>query len=112
MAKLLNRDTGEEITHFVSLNERQEVIRIIHDTLDGEQYIQRIGKPTVNYELTLYINEQGKQLLMQAEDNASLLEVRVKSGIYFGRITELKEFKKLTAGYFEVSATLSKVTEV
>ncbi len=112
MALLLNRNTGEEITSFVSLLEKQEVIRTIHNTLDGQQYIQRIGEPTISYELTLYVNEQGKQLLMQAENAASLLEARVKLGIFFGRIIKLSDFKKLTAQYYEVTATLSKVTEV
>ncbi len=112
MAKLINLDTTEEITQYVSLMEKQEVIRAIHNTLDGNQYIQRIGTPIISYELALYVNEQGKRLLMQAEDKASLLEVQVKSGTYFGRITELKFFKKLPAGYYEVSATLSSVTEV
>ena len=112
MSRLFNRDTDIEITQFVSLNEKQDVIRTIHNTLDGQQHIQRIGEPTISYELTLYVNEQGKQLLMQAEDVASLLEVKVKNGTYYGRIIELKEFKKLTAQYYEVTATLSKVTEV
>jgi len=112
MAKLINRDTNEEITSYVSLMERQEVIRAIHNTLDGNQYIQRIGTPIISYELTLYVDESGKRLLMQAEDLASLLEVQVKNGTYFGRIMELKDFKKLPAEYYEVSATLSSVTEV
>ena len=112
MASLFNRDKSQEITRFVSLNEKQDIIRTVHNTLDGQQYIQRIGTPTISYELTLYVNEQGKQLLMQAEDVASLMEVKVKNGTYYGRIIELKEFKKLVAGYYEVTTTLSKVSEV
>ena len=112
MALFINRDTNEEITRFVSLLEKQDVIRTIHNTLDGQQYIQRIGSPTIKYELTLNVNEEGKILLMQAEDAASLLEVQVKNGTYYGRITELKDFKKLAGGYYEVSTTLSKVAEV
>ena len=110
MALLLNRDTGESITRFVSLLEKQGVIRTIHNTLDGQHYIQRIGAPTISYELKLYVTEDGKRLL--SEDTASLLEARVKTGIYFGRITNLSDFKRLTSGYYEVTATLSKVTEV
>ena len=112
MAQLKNKDTNGEITRFVSLQEKQDVIRTIHITLDGQQYIQRFGSPTISYELTLYVNEEGKILLMQAEDAASLLEVQVKNGTYYGRITELKDFKKLAGGYYEVSTTLSKVAEV
>lgn len=112
MALFINRDTNKEITRFVSLLEKQEVIRTIHNTLDGQQYIQRIGAPTISYELKLYITEVGKQLLSQAEDAGSLLEARVQAGIFFGRIIKLSDFKKLTAQYYEVTATLSKVTEV
>ncbi len=112
MALLLNRDTNEEITRFVNLQEKQEVIRTIHSTLDGQQYIQRIGEPTISYELKLYITEDGKRLLSQAEDAGSLLEARVQTGIFFGRIIKLSDYKKLTVQYYEVAATLSKVTEV
>ncbi len=112
MALLKNRDTNEVITRFVSLLEKQDVIRTIHNTLDGQQYIQRIGAPTISYELKLYVTEDSKRLLSQAEDAASLLEVRVNTGIYYGRIIELTDFKRLTLGYYEVTATLSKVVEV
>ena len=99
MALLKNIVTNEEITKFVSLNEKQEVIRIVHKTLDGTQHIQRIGEPTKSYELNLYVNEQGKQMLMQAEDTGALLEATVKSGVYSGRIIEIKDFERLIAGY-------------
>lgn len=112
MVLFINRDTNEEITRFVSLLEKQEVIRTIHITLDGQQYIQRIGAPTISYDLKLYVTEDGKRLLLQAEDAASLLEARVKTGIHFGRIIKLSDFKRLTTNYYEVTATLSKVTEV
>ena len=107
MISLLNNDTNEEITKFVSFNVKQEVIRIIHKTLDGNQHIQRIGEPTKSYELSLYVNEQGKQLLMQAEDTVALLQVNVKSGVYYGRITDLKDFEKLPAEYFKTTAILA-----
>jgi hypothetical protein len=107
MASLKNADTNEEITKFVSLNEKQDVIRIIHKTLDGAQHIQRIGEPSKSYELSLYVNEQGKQLLMLAEDTGALLEVTVQSGIYMGRIIELKDFEKMIGGYYKVVLILS-----
>ncbi len=107
MAQLINKDTNEEITKFVSLNEKQEVIRIVHKTLDGAQHIQRIGEPTKSYELSLYVNEQGKQMLMQTEDTGALLEVVVKSGVYSGRIVDIKDFEKLIAGYYKTTVLLN-----
>ncbi len=108
MAGLKNKDTNEEITRFVSLNEKQDVIRTIHKTLDGRQYIQRIGKPTISYELSLYVSEQGKQLIMQAEDTGALLEFTIKKGVFCGRIIDLKDFEKLPAGYYKTTATLAE----
>jgi len=111
MALLINKDTDETITIYVSLNEKQEVIRIVHKTLDGTQHIQRIGEPTKSSELSLYVNEQGKQLLMQAEDTGALLEATVKSGVYSGRIIEIKDFERLIAGYYKVTAILAEEVE-
>lgn len=111
MASLKNADTNEEITKFVSLNEKQEVIRIIHKTLDGAAHIQRIGEPSKSYELNLYVNEQGKQMLMQADDTEALLEATVKSGVYTGRIIELKDFEKMIGGYYKVGVTLGEETQ-
>lgn len=111
MASLKNADTNEEITKFVSLNEKQEVIRIIHKTLDGASHIQRIGEPSKSYELNLYVNERGKQMLMGAEDLGVLLEVTVQSGVYCGRITELKDFEKMIGGYYKIVVTLGEETQ-
>jgi hypothetical protein len=108
MALLKNKDTNTEITRFVSLKEKQEVIRIVHKTLDGAQYIQRIGEPAKSYELTLFVNDQGKEKLMQAEDSGALLEVTVGSGIYSGRIVELKEFERISSNFYKTTAVIAK----
>lgn len=111
MAELRNLDSNTLITGFVSLQLQQEVIRIVHKTLDGAQHLQRIGAPTVRYALTLYVDEGGKAALLEAEDKGALLQVSVSSGIYKGRLTELSECKRLAAGWYEVSAVLAKEWE-
>jgi len=107
MALLKNLDTNEDITRFVSLKEKQEVIRIIHKTLDGASHIQRIGKPTTSYEVSLYVCDSGRKKLLIAADTCSLLEVIVKSGVFLGRMSDLSDFEKLPAGYFKTTAILS-----
>ena len=46
MSYLKNADTNTLITRFVSLEEKQEVIRTAQTLLSGGVYIQRIGEPT------------------------------------------------------------------
>ncbi|HBL84684.1 MAG: hypothetical protein A2Y17_11160 [Clostridiales bacterium GWF2_38_85] len=108
MALLKNEDTGTDISIYVSLSTKQEVIRTLQQTLDGNTHIQRIGKPAVTYEVTVYVNDEGKAQLMSAEDTAALLKVVVNSGTYYGRITEMKNFEKLPAGYYKTVFTLAK----
>jgi len=107
MALLKNLDTNDGITQFVSLKEKQEVIRVIHRTLDGNQHIQRFGKPAITYEVTVYVCEIGRQKLQNAEDTCALLEVVVSDGVFLGRIIFLDEFEKLPARFYKTTATLS-----
>ena len=54
MAYITNETTGICISHFVSLEVKQEVIRTTQQLLDGSVYIQRIGEPTVSYAVSAY----------------------------------------------------------
>jgi len=78
MAYIKNETTGICISHFVSLEVKQEVIRTTQQLLDGSVYIQRIGEPTVSYTASAYVDRVGKAQLMDAEDTTALLEVSVK----------------------------------
>ena len=46
-------------------------------------------------------------MLMGAENTGALLEVTVQSGVYSGRITELKDFEKMIGGYYKGDLVLS-----
>ena len=111
MALLKNMDSGEHITRHVSLQSSQEVIREVQTLLSGEQYIQRIGDPAVSYDVTAYVNRAGKALLESADDTAALLEVTVRHGVYYGRITKLKINDRLPGDWFEATVTLCKEVE-
>ena len=111
MAVLLNMDTNEEITPFISILPKQEVTRTIQKTLDGATHIQRIGQPNISYEITTYVDEVGKEKLMYAEDKSSLLKADLEKGVFFGRITALKDFDSVTRNYYKTAITLAKEQE-
>jgi len=111
MSYLKNTDTNTLITHFVSLEQKQEVIRTEQTLLSGGVYLQRIGEPTVYYMVTAYVNREGKTLLSQAEDTAALLSVSVKHGLYAGRITELSFSERMACDWFKATLTLAKEAE-
>ena len=108
MTELKNIDNGIVITSFVSLKEKQEVIRTLHTTLDGRQLVSRFGEPAVSYELTVYVKEDGRQALFTAEDQLSLLKVTLGDRVYYGRITKLSDFDRISREYFKTEITLAK----
>ena len=108
MAILLNMDTNEEITPYISISGKQDVIKTIQKTLYGATHIQRIGQPNISYEITAYVDEQGIQKLMYAEDKTSLLKAELSKGVFYGRITELKDFDNVTRNYYKTVITLAQ----
>ena len=112
MTELKNIDDGIVITPFVSLKEKQEVIRTLHKTLDGRQLISRFGEPAVSYDITVYVKEDGRQALFTAEDELSLLKVTLGNRVYYGRITKLSEFDRISREDFKAEVTLAKEAEV
>lgn len=111
MAVLLNMDTNEEITPFISVLSKQEVTKTIQKTLDGATHIQRIGQPNISYEITAFVDEVGKEKLMYAEDKSSLLKADLEKGVFLGRITSLKDFDSVTRSYFKTVITLAREIE-
>ena len=111
MSYLKNADTNTLITRFVSLEEKQEVLRTEQTLLSGGVYIQRIGEPTVSYAVTAYVNRTGKAQLLTAEDTAALLSVSVKHGVYYGRVTDLSFSERMAGDWFKATLTLAKEVE-
>ncbi|OPZ15843.1 MAG: hypothetical protein BWZ04_03263 [Firmicutes bacterium ADurb.BinA205] len=112
MTELKDIDNGIVITPFVSLKEKQEVIRTLHKTLDGRQLISRFGEPAVSYDITVYVKEDGRQALFSAENQLSLLKVTLGDKAYFGRIIKLSEFDRISREYFKAEATLAKEADI
>ena len=112
MTELKDMDNGIVITSFVSLKEKQEIIRSIHKTLDGRQLISRFGEPAISYDITVYVKEDGRQALFSSEDELSLLRVTLGGKVYLGRITKLSDFDRISREYFKAEVTLAKGVEV
>ncbi len=112
MTELKDMDNGIVITTFVSLKEKQEVIRTLHKTLDGRQLISRFGEPAVSYDITVYVKEDGRQALFSAENQLSLLKVTLGDKAYFRRIIKLSEFDRISREHFKAEVTLAKEVEV
>ena len=108
MASLINTETSQLITRFVSLEESQELIRASQTFLDGSVYIQRIGNPTKYFTVTAFVDRTGKSLLENAEDTTALLLVSVKHGEYQGRITQLNFSQRMACDFFKATITLAK----
>jgi hypothetical protein len=112
MTELKNMDNGIVVTPFVSLKEKQEVIRTLHKTLDGRQLISRFGEPAVSYDITVYVKEDGRQALFSSEDQLSLLRVTLGGKVYFGRIIKLSDFDRISREYFKAEVTLAKEADI
>lgn len=112
MAYLKNAETGEHITRYVNFNKKQSVTLTVQTALDGTEYLTRFGSPVYSYLLEAHVNAAGRELLFQAADNLSLLEVKVKLGTFTGRIKELGEFAEEYYGWYKTTILLSAVSEV
>lgn len=107
MTRLINRETNREISKHVSLEPAQKQTSVIQQTLDGMYHIQKIGSPATSYNVTAYVDRDGKTLLMAADSTAALLQVTVSRGTYYGRILELKFGDRLPGDWFRADMTLA-----
>lgn len=112
MAYLKFKDSGILITRYVNFNKQAEAPLSVQTALDGTEYLTRFGSPVLSYELELYVNEAGKNLLMNAADTLAELEVGVRIGSFTGRIKSLGSFEEHYYGWYKVDAVLSNTSEV
>ena len=112
MAYLKNLDTGLVITRYLNFNKTQEVKLSVKTALDGTEYMTRFGQPVYSYELELHVDENGKNLLMDAADTLALMEVGVRIGVFVGRIKSLGSFSEEYYGWYKTTAVLSAINEV
>ena len=112
MAYLKNRDTGDVLTRYVTLDKQQELTISTKTALDGTEYLTRIGSPVYTYSLEVITGEGGKEALMEAFDTLALIEVGVRRGVFTGRIKDLGKFETIHYGWYKTTVLLSSVYEV
>lgn len=86
--------------------------QIVSTALDGSVHIQSVGDANVSYDGTVYVDRNGKMALETAYANGDLMEIIVKHGTYYGRITALKFGNRMAQDRFEASVTLAKEVTV
>ena len=112
MAYLRNLSNGRIISKYVNFNKAQEVNLTVQTALDGTEYLTRFGVPVYSYEVEAFVNEAGKQELMDAFDRLDLLEVNVRIGTFSGRIKSLGKFDLQYYGWYKTEVILSAESEV
>ena len=112
MAYLKNKDTEEAITRYVNFDKTQNLTLTVQTSIDGTEYLTRFGSPVYSYEIEAFVNETGKQRLMDAFDRLNLMEVSVRIGTFTGRIKKLGKFDLQYYGWYKVDIVLSSVNEV
>lgn len=111
MAQLYDITLNREITHLVSISTSQNVNRVINQALDGTTYIQVIGSPTRSHSLDVYVTDDEKAKMEQAEADCNLLSATVDAGTFYGRITS-QSFKKIAGGRWHQATVVLASEEV
>lgn len=111
MAMLKNLTRGSEITPFVSLVQRETPRQVMVAALDGTRYLQSIGRPQTDYQLTAYVQPDGRAELDAAWWACDLLEVQIKRGTYRGRITSIIYGSRMAKDWYAATVTLAKEEE-
>ena len=112
MSYIKIKSTGEVITRFVSSEKRQELTLTCQTSLDGTEYMTRFGEPVISYAVSFYVQKAGRDLLMDALDALTILEVSGREGTYSGRLKELSEFIAVTNEWYEGTGVISALSEV
>ena len=112
MSYIKIKNTGEVITRYVQSEKRQEETLTVQTALDGTEYLTRFGDPVISYNLTFYVKKSGRDKLLAAFDELTLLEISGREGTYQGRLKELSEFTVLTNEWYEGSGVVAALSEV
>ena len=112
MAYLKIVDTGATVTTYLNLYKSQQLTVTVQTALDGTSYMTRFGEPSYTYDIEVYVNEAGRDMLFDAFDKLFLMEANVKAGTFRGRLKELGNFEPQYHGWFKATVKLAEITEV
>ena len=111
MAMLKNLTKGTEVTPHVSLVETGRPRQVIATALDGTAYLQTVGRIQTTYQLTVYVQPDGRAELDAAWWACDLIEVQIKRGTYRGRITSIVYGSRMAKDWYAATVTLAKEEE-
>lgn len=101
------------ISRYASLEERPTRTLTVQTALDGTEYLTRFGSATMTYNVSCYVDFAGKAALEAAADALDELEVRVRRGVFHGRIkSEINVENCETYGWYKCEFELSAASEV
>ena len=109
---LKNADNDSLVTRYVNFKKEQDLFLTVQTALDGTEYLTRFGSPVITYAVECWVDDAGKDLLMQSAASLALMEVKVRIGTFTGRIKELGEFAVEYYGWYKTTLLLSSVSEV
>ena len=107
----LLRDTTRNIdlSGYASWLRTSTPTMITNTALDGTTYIQLVGDPKVEYEVTAYVSREQRNELDASAQNCSLLSCQTSKGTIYGRITEkIKYGDRLAGDYYKAELTLTE----
>ena len=107
MAMLRDMDQRLDITPHVSLQSVSTPRLVVSTSLDGTNYFQSIGQPATTYNVTAFVRLDGKRQLEESWAACNLMEVRVRSGTYYGRITNIDFGARLAHNWHEAKITMA-----
>lgn len=113
MAELYDVTRSLSITPIVtSIDDAQEVTRVVSKSLSGQTYIQVIGNPVKSYTVTCAVTTTGKEALRIAEAQCDMLRVTVSRGTYYGYVLGLQVGQRIpsdddTVDYYAAQISLS-----
>lgn len=107
MAMLRDLDLGLDVTPHVSLQSTSTPRLVVATALDGTTYYQSIGQPATTYSVTAFVQLDGKRQLEASWAACNLMEVRVRSGTYYGRISSIDFGKRLAHNWHEAKIVMT-----
>ena len=112
MSRLKNKESGEIISRYVDLNFQYRQNTTVQTSLDGTEYLTRFGAVTINYTVTVWVRNEGREAIREAADRLTLLEVSVRQGVFTGRIKAMSDMEKIANSWYKIELTISPDAEV
>lgn len=110
MRQIYDVDSDTVITDLFNVNDDQNVIKVAHQTLDGQYYVQLIGSAAKIVNVDFLVDKAGKTAVLNADANGDLIQITTSDETIQGRILECGDWGKVGYNYFSSTFKLGVVT--